>query len=186
MFYLVLSLKTVQKWQLGQNTTGCAIMGARQFGLVGSLLPWLLIHFWPQFKVLVLTLKTLYGLGQRYHMRWSIPWDQLGGYSSTFYWVAFLKIKISLYCLLGKGDWLCSSFPSSQLVMCIWNLSLLLANCVVSACTEAFQSIDMAAHVGVHPRLGAVDLVPIYPLSDVDVEECGMVAQSKWLWRSWF
>ncbi|XP_066474705.1 formiminotransferase N-terminal subdomain-containing protein isoform X2 [Tiliqua scincoides] len=52
-----------------------------------------------------------------------------------------------------------------------------IANCVVSACKEAFQSIDMAAHVGVHPRLGAVDLVPIYPLSDVDVEECGMVAQ---------
>lgn len=52
-----------------------------------------------------------------------------------------------------------------------------IANCVISACTEAFQSIDLAAHVGVHPCLGAVDLVPIYPLSDVDVEECGTIAQ---------
>lgn len=70
--------------------------------------------------------------------------------------------------------------------MYIWNISFLLANCVVSACTEAFQSIDLAAHVGVHPCLGAVDLVPIYPLSDVDVEECGTVAQSKQLRSSWF
>lgn len=50
---------------------------------------------------------------------------------------------------------------------------------MVSACVEAFQSIDMSAHIGIHPCLGAVDLVPIYPLSDVGVEECGMVAQSK-------
>ncbi|KAJ6665293.1 hypothetical protein lerEdw1_004342 [Lerista edwardsae] len=52
-----------------------------------------------------------------------------------------------------------------------------IGNCVVSACMEAFRSIDLSAHVGIHPCLGAVDLVPIYPLSDVDVEECGMVAQ---------
>ncbi|XP_053134526.1 formiminotransferase N-terminal subdomain-containing protein isoform X2 [Hemicordylus capensis] len=49
---------------------------------------------------------------------------------------------------------------------------------VISACTEAFQSIDMAAHVGIHPCLGAVDLVPIYPLSNVGVQECGTVARN--------
>ncbi|XP_044287854.1 formiminotransferase N-terminal subdomain-containing protein isoform X1 [Varanus komodoensis] len=52
-----------------------------------------------------------------------------------------------------------------------------LSNSVVAACVEAFASIDMAAHVGIHPCLGAVDLVPIYPLSGVDVEECGTVAR---------
>ncbi|XP_042302655.1 formiminotransferase N-terminal subdomain-containing protein isoform X1 [Sceloporus undulatus] len=53
-----------------------------------------------------------------------------------------------------------------------------LGSCVVAACVEAFSSIDMAAHVGIHPCLGAVDLVPVYPLLGVDLEECGTVARS--------
>ncbi|XP_044888922.1 formiminotransferase N-terminal subdomain-containing protein isoform X2 [Mauremys mutica] len=53
-----------------------------------------------------------------------------------------------------------------------------LGNYVIAACTEAFRSIDMAIQEGIHPCLGAVDLVPIYPLLDVGVEECGNVAQS--------
>ncbi|XP_039351207.1 formiminotransferase N-terminal subdomain-containing protein isoform X6 [Mauremys reevesii] len=54
----------------------------------------------------------------------------------------------------------------------------MLGNYVIAACTEAFRSIDMAIQEGIHPCLGAVDLVPIYPLLDVGVEECGKVAQS--------
>ncbi|TFK13546.1 Formiminotransferase N-terminal subdomain-containing protein [Platysternon megacephalum] len=54
----------------------------------------------------------------------------------------------------------------------------MLGNYVIAACTEAFQSIDMAIQEGIHPCLGAVDLVPIYPLLNVGVEECGKVAQS--------
>uniref|UniRef100_A0A8C0IKX4 Formiminotransferase cyclodeaminase N-terminal like n=1 Tax=Chelonoidis abingdonii TaxID=106734 RepID=A0A8C0IKX4_CHEAB len=49
----------------------------------------------------------------------------------------------------------------------------------IAACTEAFQSIDMAIQEGIHPCLGAVDLVPIYPLLDVGVEECRKVAQTE-------
>uniref|UniRef100_A0A8C8RPM4 Formiminotransferase cyclodeaminase N-terminal like n=1 Tax=Pelusios castaneus TaxID=367368 RepID=A0A8C8RPM4_9SAUR len=51
-------------------------------------------------------------------------------------------------------------------------------NYVIAACTEAFQSIDMAIQEGIHPCLGAVDLVPIYPLLNVGVEECGKVARN--------
>ncbi|XP_005310395.1 formiminotransferase N-terminal subdomain-containing protein isoform X2 [Chrysemys picta bellii] len=54
----------------------------------------------------------------------------------------------------------------------------MLGNYVIAACTEAFRSIDMAIQEGIHPCLGAVDLVPIYPLLDVGMEECGKVAQS--------
>ncbi|XP_067405933.1 formiminotransferase N-terminal subdomain-containing protein isoform X2 [Emydura macquarii macquarii] len=54
----------------------------------------------------------------------------------------------------------------------------MLGNYVIAACTEAFKSIDMTIQEGIHPCLGAVDLVPIYPLLDVDVEECGKVAQN--------
>lgn len=52
-----------------------------------------------------------------------------------------------------------------------------LGNSVLAACLEAFQSIDMQVQEGIHPCLGAVDLVPIYPLADVGVEECGAVAR---------
>ncbi|XP_019378714.1 PREDICTED: uncharacterized protein LOC109301883 isoform X2 [Gavialis gangeticus] len=54
----------------------------------------------------------------------------------------------------------------------------MLGDYVVSACVEAFKSIDLTVHEGIHPCLGAVDLVPIYPLLDVGLEECGTVARS--------
>ncbi|KAM9802318.1 formiminotransferase N-terminal subdomain-containing protein isoform 1-T1 [Syngnathus typhle] len=44
---------------------------------------------------------------------------------------------------------------------------------VLSACEKACQLFDMRAHSGVHPCLGAVDLVPIYPLGeDVGPDDC--------------
>ncbi|XP_036176604.1 formiminotransferase N-terminal subdomain-containing protein isoform X3 [Myotis myotis] len=53
-----------------------------------------------------------------------------------------------------------------------------LNHAVLAACVEAFRSIDMEAQEGIHPCLGAVDLIPIYPLAGVSVEECGAVARS--------
>lgn len=53
-----------------------------------------------------------------------------------------------------------------------------LGSSVLAACLEAFQAIDMEVQEGIHPCLGAVDLVPIYPLSGITVEECGVVARS--------
>ncbi|XP_007898263.1 formiminotransferase N-terminal subdomain-containing protein [Callorhinchus milii] len=48
---------------------------------------------------------------------------------------------------------------------------------IVAACTEAYKLIDMEKHSGIHPCLGAVDLVPIYPLSEsVGLGECAKVA----------
>ncbi|XP_072335157.1 formiminotransferase N-terminal subdomain-containing protein isoform X2 [Scyliorhinus torazame] len=49
---------------------------------------------------------------------------------------------------------------------------------IVTACTEAYDLIDIEQHDGIHPCLGSVDLVPIYPLSEsVSLEECGEVAR---------
>ncbi|XP_054579073.1 formiminotransferase N-terminal subdomain-containing protein isoform X2 [Eptesicus fuscus] len=53
-----------------------------------------------------------------------------------------------------------------------------LNDAVLAACVEAFRSIDMEAQEGIHPCLGAVDLIPIYPLAGVGVEECGALARS--------
>jgi glutamate formiminotransferase / formiminotetrahydrofolate cyclodeaminase len=36
----------------------------------------------------------------------------------------------------------------------------------------AYKLIDMAAHHGEHPRMGAVDVVPFVPVANVTIEEC--------------
>lgn len=49
---------------------------------------------------------------------------------------------------------------------------------VLSASERAFSLIDMTDHEGIHPCMGAVDLVPFYPLGeDVSLEDCGKEAQ---------
>jgi glutamate formiminotransferase len=40
----------------------------------------------------------------------------------------------------------------------------------------AYREIDMRAHVGEHPRLGAVDVVPFVPLAGSTMEECVALA----------
>ncbi|XP_040057845.2 formiminotransferase N-terminal subdomain-containing protein isoform X1 [Gasterosteus aculeatus] len=50
---------------------------------------------------------------------------------------------------------------------------------VLSACEKACALIDVGAHNGVHPCMGAVDLIPIYPLGEeVGVEDCAEEARA--------
>lgn len=50
---------------------------------------------------------------------------------------------------------------------------------VLSACEKACGLIDMRDHQGVHPCMGAVDLVPIYPLGEeVGAEDCAEQARA--------
>jgi len=46
-------------------------------------------------------------------------------------------------------------------------------------CLEAFAAIDMREHQGAHPRLGAVDVIPLIPLRGVSTEEA--VESALWL-----
>jgi glutamate formiminotransferase len=41
----------------------------------------------------------------------------------------------------------------------------------------AVERIDLRHHAGVHPRIGAADVVPIVPLSDVTMEQCAEIAR---------
>lgn len=51
---------------------------------------------------------------------------------------------------------------------------------VLSACVKACELIDMRTHSGIHPCMGAVDLIPIYPLGEeVGVEECAEEARGE-------
>lgn len=49
-------------------------------------------------------------------------------------------------------------------------------------CREAFAAIDMRAHRGAHPRLGAVDVVPFVPLGGVTNEEAVALARRLGEW----
>ena len=41
-----------------------------------------------------------------------------------------------------------------------------------NACAKAAELIDMEQHQGEHPRIGATDVIPFIPVSDVTMEEC--------------
>jgi glutamate formiminotransferase/formiminotetrahydrofolate cyclodeaminase len=46
-----------------------------------------------------------------------------------------------------------------------------------SAMSVASKLIDMRAHKGEHPRLGATDVVPFIPVNNVTMDECVLLAQ---------
>src|SRR5512135_772499 len=48
----------------------------------------------------------------------------------------------------------------------------------VRAARRAYDLIDMATHSGAHPRIGALDVCPIVPVSGITMEECAEVARA--------
>lgn len=46
------------------------------------------------------------------------------------------------------------------------------------ACAKATELIDMEEHSGEHPRIGATDVIPFIPLSEVSMDECIELAKS--------
>ncbi|HET9781947.1 MAG TPA: glutamate formiminotransferase [Candidatus Dormibacteraeota bacterium] len=49
---------------------------------------------------------------------------------------------------------------------------------LLAAITAAIDRIDLATHSGVHPRVGAADVVPIIPLGETSLETCRELAHS--------
>jgi glutamate formiminotransferase/glutamate formiminotransferase/formiminotetrahydrofolate cyclodeaminase len=56
----------------------------------------------------------------------------------------------------------------------------------LAAAAVAVERIDLREHVGVHPRIGALDVLPFVPVSGVRLEDCaGMaLAAAERLWES--
>ena len=48
---------------------------------------------------------------------------------------------------------------------------------VLRAAAAAVEAIDLREHHGVHPQIGALDVVPLVPLEGITVEECVAVAR---------
>jgi glutamate formiminotransferase len=51
------------------------------------------------------------------------------------------------------------------------------AEAAFRAVRQAVRSIDLRDHSGVHPRIGAADVVPFVPLNGVTLEECARLAE---------
>ncbi|MBI4722599.1 MAG: glutamate formimidoyltransferase [Candidatus Stahlbacteria bacterium] len=47
-----------------------------------------------------------------------------------------------------------------------------------NACQKAMELIDLRKHKGEHPRMGATDVIPFVPISEVSIEECVELACS--------
>ena len=83
VLYVEWPLKMVQKLQLVKNSTARLLTGASYREHMTHLLQeqqWLPVHFWAQFKVLVITYKALYRLGPGYlkdHISLYAPSGQL-------------------------------------------------------------------------------------------------------------
>ncbi|MHB0997691.1 MAG: glutamate formimidoyltransferase [Armatimonadota bacterium] len=43
---------------------------------------------------------------------------------------------------------------------------------MIAAASRAVESIDMRRHAGAHPRIGAVDVVPLVPIRDISMQDC--------------
>lgn len=53
----------------------------------------------------------------------------------------------------------------------------IMVDAAVAAIRAARDNIDLTKHVGVHPRIGAADVVPFIPLNDATMEDCIAIAR---------
>lgn len=52
-----------------------------------------------------------------------------------------------------------------------------LKTAVLALVARAVETIDLRAHEGEHPRIGAVDVIPFIPIDDVTMEDCVALAR---------
>ncbi len=51
-----------------------------------------------------------------------------------------------------------------------------LENAIINMAEKVYENIDMSAHTGAHPRMGALDVVPFVPIDGITMEECVEIA----------
>src|SRR5216117_3594534 len=47
----------------------------------------------------------------------------------------------------------------------------------LAGAAKAVELIDMTEHIGSHPRMGAVDVIPFLPIRDVTMDDCVALAR---------
>lgn len=64
----------------------------------------------------------------------------------------------------------------NRTVLTLVGAAAALQEAVLALCAAALDRIDLRAHSGVHPRIGAVDVVPFVPLTPGGMSECAALA----------
>ena len=61
------------------------------------------------------------------------------------------------------------------------------AESAVRGAGRAAELIDLTAQQGVHPRIGAADVIPFVPVRDISLEQCALLARQAGaeIWRRW-
>ncbi|MCD6482326.1 MAG: glutamate formimidoyltransferase [Candidatus Izimaplasma sp.] len=86
------------------------------------------------------------------------------------------KVEKIVSCLKNKDGFTMVSYESdadyNRTVVTLLGDPLKIIDAVVEFTKEALKYIDMNHQSGEHPRMGAVDVIPFIPISDVTMEEC--------------
>ncbi len=85
----------------------------------------------------------------------------------------FLRLSPGVHCLDRSSDW-----DHNRTVFTLAGEPLPLQEALVNFYGKALQSIDLRHHDGVHPRIGAVDVIPFVPLAEATMEEAVQAARS--------
>ena len=73
-------------------------------------------------------------------------------------------------------DW-SSDQDHNRMVVTLVGEPSAVSEAVLAAAAVAVERIDISSHKGVHPRLGAIDIIPVVPLQDIDLATCGQIAR---------
>lgn len=65
-----------------------------------------------------------------------------------------------------------SNADHNRMVLTIIGRGDAVKDAALSASGKAVELIDMREHIGVHPRMGAVDVVPFVPLGETSMQDC--------------
>jgi glutamate formiminotransferase len=80
----------------------------------------------------------------------------------------------------GPGVWLLdttSDQDHNRSVLTFAGTPAAVADAAFMAVREAVAKIDLTRHAGVHPRLGAADVIPLVPVEGIALEECATLAR---------
>src|SRR5690348_11786071 len=74
------------------------------------------------------------------------------------------------------ADW--SADPDhNRMVASILGGPTAIRDAAIAGAAAAIREIDLTDHVGVHPRHGAIDVIPIVPIRGPSMEECVALSQ---------
>ena len=84
-----------------------------------------------------------------------------------------LRLSPGVHCLDRSSDQ-----DHNRTVFSLAGESLPLQDALVAFYGKALETIDLRKHTGVHPRIGAVDVIPFVPLREATTEDAVLAARS--------